>query len=198
MFVHITVSKLYFGWSHPHLLSQLSIELAHSSSSVLHCPFSLHSLSCCVLKPIPTPLSSSPSAGRLLTSPVSRGRMSPASSTPAPHSRKFLYPFRFFWSSEEPHFPRWTIYDFYHPSASVNHSQFEQCLLCILDIRLWLLKRKISFLTQGLLWYSLDSGENWLKWFFLFSFETKKPFLFAYGIKTASFLKSPAYRKAWS
>ena len=73
MFVHITVSKLYFGWSNPHFLSQLSIELAHSSSSVPHCPFSLHSLSCCVLKPIPTPLSPSPSAGPLLTSPVSQG-----------------------------------------------------------------------------------------------------------------------------
>ena len=91
MFVHITVWKLYFGWSNPHFLSQFSVEPAHSSSSVPHCPFSLHSLSFCGLLPLPSPLSPSPSAGPLLTLPVSRGRMRPAYPSPAPHFRMFLF-----------------------------------------------------------------------------------------------------------
>ena len=34
----------------------------------------------------------------------------------------------------------------------------------------------------GWQWYSLDSGENWLKWNFFF-LETAKPVLFVYAIK---------------
>ena len=147
MFVHITLSKLCFGWSNPHFLSRLSIEPTHSSSSVPHCPFSLHSLSCCGLKPLPTPLSPSPSAGPLLTSPVSQERMRPASSTPAPHSRKFLFPFSFFWTIQYPHLPRGTIQDIYHPVCCYFHCQFEHYLICILATKLWVWKGKVSCLT---------------------------------------------------
>ena len=103
MFVHVTVSELYFGWSNPHFLGRLSIEPAHISSSVPHCPFCLHSLSC-VLKPLPTPLSPSPWAGPLLTAPVScwGGGNEPS----FPNSSKFSLPFQILLNNPRPPSPQ--------------------------------------------------------------------------------------------
>ena len=179
MFVHITVWKLYFGWSNPHFLSQFSVEPAHSSSSVPHCPFSLHSLSFCGLLPLPSPLSPSPSAGPLLTLPVSRGRMRPAYPSPAPHSRKFLFPFIFFWTIQD---PRGTIQTFYHPICCYFHCQFQHYLICILGTKLWLWNGKISF------WHRITVlfSRLWRKLvkMIFFLFERAQLLLFAYGVKS--------------
>ena len=62
------------------------------------------------------------------------GGMSPASPTLA----SFLFPFRFFWTIQDPHLPRGTIQDFYQPICPCFHSQFEHYLICILATKLWL------------------------------------------------------------
>ena len=160
--VHVTMPKLYFSWSYLHFLSWLSLEIAHSSNSVPHCPLSF-------LFPVadlylPNSLPPSASANSLLTSPI-RGMRSLASPTLA----SFFAPADSSDQTKTPP-PQGSNPRF----LSAHLPLLSQSILALFGLyfscKTVTTERKMSFFffffDTGWPWYSLDSGENWLKFFF--------------------------------